>query len=278
MKRRKSKSVLPGFGLSLGYAVFYLSIIVLIPLAALILKSTSHGWDHIWTVLNDRRLFAAFQLSFQSAFIAALINAFFGFIVAWVLVKYTFPGKRFIDGLIDLPFALPTAVAGISLVALFSQKGWLGSWFAEIGIQTAYSEIGIIIALTFIGLPFIVRTLQPVLQDMDKDAEEAAAMLGAYRWTTFYKVILPELLPALLTGFALAFSRGLGEYGSVVFISGNIPMETEIVPLLIMTKLEQFDMVGATIISALMLIISFVMLLLINFIQWKVAKRASNIA
>lgn len=278
MKRWKFKSVLPGFGLSLGYTVFYLSLIVLIPLAAMILKSTSLGWANIWYVINDPRLISAFLTSFQTAFIAACINAVFGFIVAWVLVKYSFPGKRFIDGLIDLPFALPTAVAGISLTALFSHKAWLGGWFADLGIKTAFSVTGITIALTFIGLPFVVRTLQPVLQDMESEAEEAAVMLGAYRWRTFRRVIFPELFPALLTGFALAFSRGLGEYGSVVFISGNIPMETEIVPLLIMTKLEQFDLVGATVISTAMLVISFVILFFINMIQWYVAKRASKTA
>lgn len=277
LKGGKSRSVLPGFGLSMGYTILYLSLLVLIPLLAMFLKSTSLGWHKFWVTATDDRVIAAFQVSFQTAFIAAAVNAVFGLLVAWVLVKYSFPGKRFIDGLIDLPFALPTAVAGISLTALYSQKGWLGSWFEHFGIKTAYSLTGITIALIFIGLPFVVRTIQPVLQDMEKDAEEAAASLGAYRWRTFRKVIFPELLPPLLTGFALAFSRGLGEYGSVVFISGNMPMRTEIVPLLIMTKLEQYDYVGATVISAVMLIISFILLLIINILQWRAARRASNV-
>lgn len=271
---RKKRSVLPGFGLSMGFTVLYLSLIVLIPLSSIIIKTTQQSWEQFWTTVTNSRVLASIEVSLTTSFAAAIINAIFGTIVAWVLVRYQFPGKRIIDGLVDLPFALPTAVAGISLTAIYAQNGWLGSWFAKLGIQTAYSPLGITIALVFIGLPFVVRTIQPVLQDLERDVEEAAAILGASRWRTFLRVILPAIMPSLLTGFALAFARGIGEYGSVVFISGNMPMKTEIAPLLIRTKLEQYDYVGATTIAFLMLVISFILLLIINVLQWRVSRRA----
>jgi len=230
---------LPGFGITMGYTILYLSLIVLIPLAGIVVKTTQQSWETFWQTVSSPRVFASIEVSLTTSFAAAIINAVFGTIVAWVLVRYNFPGKRLIDGLIDLPFALPTAVAGISLTTIYAQNGVLGSFFAQLGIQTAYSRIGITIALIFIGLPFIVRTIQPVLQDLERDVEEAAASLGASRLRTFRRIIFPAILPALLTGFALAFARGIGEYGSVVFIAGNMPMKTEIAPLLIRTKLEQ---------------------------------------
>lgn len=269
----RKHSVLPGFGLTLGYTVTYLSLIVLIPLAALFLKSVSIGWEPFWNAVTSPRVIASYKLTFGTSLIAAGLNAFFGFIVAWTLVRYQFFGKRFIDAIVDLPFALPTAVSGIALTSIYSKNGWVGHWLDQIGIKTVYNPTGIVIALTFIGLPFVVRTLQPALSDLDKELEEAAASLGAKRWQTFWYVILPTVFPALLTGFAMAFARAVGEYGSVVFISGNMPMKTEITSLLITSKLEQYDMVGATAIAVVMLAISFLILLLINLLQWWSAKR-----
>ena len=266
-KRRKPFRVLPGFNLSLGYTVFYLCLIVLIPLSATFVKTAGMGWEAFWRTVTSPRVIASYQVSFGTSFVAALINAVAGLLIAWVLVRYRFPGKRLIDSLVDLPFALPTAVAGIALTALYAPTGWLGKYFAEWGIKTAFSPLGITIALTFIGLPFVVRTVQPILEDLDPEVEQAAATLGAGRWTTFRRVIFPEIWPALLTGFSLAFARALGEYGSVVFISGNMPMKTEITPLLIITKLEQYDYRGATAIAVSMLVISFVLLLFINLLQ-----------
>lgn len=266
---RKMKSVLPGFGLSMGFTVLYLSLIVLIPLSAVFLKAATLSWDRLWQTVTSSRVIASLEVTFYTSFAAAAVNVVFGFVVAWVLVRYRFPGRRLVDGIIDIPFALPTAVAGIALTTIYSQNGWIGRLLTPLGIKAAFSPLGIIIALTFIGLPFVVRTLQPVLEELEKELEEAAASLGAYRWTIFRRVILPELVPPLLTGFALAFARSLGEYGSVVFISGNMPMKTEIAPLLIMTKLEQFDYAGATAIAALMLLLSFLLLFGINLLQWK---------
>jgi sulfate/thiosulfate transport system permease protein len=271
-KRKRAKRVLPGFGLTMGYTVIYLSLLVLIPLSVLFLKTSSMTWEQFCDTVLDRRVITSFQVSFLTSFFAACLNAVFGVLVAWVLARYQFPGKRVIDGIVDLPFALPTAVAGIALASIYAENGWIGQWFAVWGIKIAYTPLGIFVALTFIGLPFVVRTVQPVLQDWDKQVEEAAATLGATRWQTFARVILPHLLPAVVTGFALAFARALGEYGSVVFISGNMPLKTEIVPLLIMTKLEQFDYTGATAIASVMLVASFVMLLAINYLQWKTNK------
>ncbi|GMK44988.1 sulfate ABC transporter permease subunit CysT [Paenibacillus glycanilyticus] len=271
--KRKSKNVLPGFGLSMGFTIAYLSLIVLIPLAGVFVKTTGLSWNEFWAIITNPRVIASYRISFTTSFFAALTNLVFGLLVAWVLVRYRFPGKKIIDSLVDLPFALPTAVAGISLTAIYAPNGWVGSILAPLGIKVAYTQLGITIALIFIGIPFVVRTVQPVLQDFEKETEEAAVMLGAYRLRTFWKVILPELMPALLTGFALAFARGIGEYGSVVFISGNMPMRTEIAPLLIMSKLEQFDYEGATAIALVMLIVSFLLLLLINFMQWRINRR-----
>ncbi|GAA4878230.1 sulfate ABC transporter permease subunit CysT [Paenibacillus vulneris] len=265
----KERSILPGFGLSMGFTVLYLSLIVLFPLSAIFIKTSGLSWVQFWHVVTDPRVLASYKISFGTAIGAALVNTVFGFIVAWVLVRYSFPGKRFIDALVDLPFALPTAVAGIALTTIYSQNGWIGSILEPLGIKVAFTPIGIALALTFIGIPFVVRTLQPVIEELEKDIEEAAVSLGARRWRTFRKIIFPELLPALLTGFTLAFARAVGEYGSVVFISGNMPMKTEIAPLLIMTKLEQYDYAGATAIALVMLVISFLMLLVINFIQWR---------
>ncbi|MBO9605941.1 MAG: sulfate ABC transporter permease subunit CysT [Paenibacillaceae bacterium] len=273
MKWFKERSILPGFGLSLGFTVLYLGLIVLIPLAAIFVKTSSLSWEQFWHTVTDDRVIASYKLSFGASLIGAVINAVFGFIVAWVLVRYEFPGKRFIDALVDLPFALPTAVAGIALTAIYAPRGWIGSLMEPLGIKTAYSPLGIVIALTFIGIPFVVRTVQPVLQELDKDIEEAAVSLGARRWTIFRRVIFPEVLPALITGFAIAFARAVGEYGSVVFISGNMPMKTEIAPLLIMTKLEQFDYAGATAIALVMLVLSFVLLLIVNLLQWRANRR-----
>ena len=264
----KKSSVLPGFRLTLGYTLLYLGLIVLIPLAATFWKTSELTWDQFWHTVTAPRVMASYRLSFGASFLAALINLFFGLLVAWVLVRYQFWGKRLVDALVDLPFALPTAVAGIALTAIYAPNGWIGQWFAPLGIKIAYTQLGILIALTFIGLPFIVRTVQPVLEDFDLEIEESAASLGANRWQTFWRVTLPMLRPALLTGFTLAFARALGEYGSVVFIAGNMPMKTEITPLLIITKLEEFDYPGATAIAVVMLITSFVLLLAINFIQW----------
>ncbi|TYP71304.1 sulfate ABC transporter permease subunit CysT [Paenibacillus methanolicus] len=274
MKGSKARSVLPGFGLSMGFTVFYLCVLVLIPLAGLVVKTTGLTWEQFWNTVTSGRVLASYRISFLTAFFAALINLAFGLLVAWVLVRYRFPGKKLIDSLVDLPFALPTAVAGIALTAIYAPNGWIGSLLDPLGIKIAFTPLGITIALIFIGLPFVVRTVQPVLQDFERETEEAAVMLGAYRWRTFRRVILPELVPALLTGFALAFARGLGEYGSVVFISGNMPLKTEITPLLIMTKLEQYDYSGATAIALVMLLASFLMLLFINYLQWRSNRRA----
>jgi len=260
--------VLPGFGLTLGFSVFYLSLIVLIPLGAAFLKTFTMSWDHFWTTVTSARALASYRLSLGASMIAAAVNAVMGLIVAWVLVRYEFAGQRMLDALVDLPFALPTAVAGITLTAMFAGNGWLGSYFESLGVKVAFTRVGVVVALTFIGLPFVVRTLEPLLQDLDPEIEEAAATLGANRWQSWTRVIFPELLPALLTGFALAFARAIGEYGSVVFISGNMPMRTEITPLLIMTKLAQFDYAGATALAIAMLAMSFALLFLINLLQW----------
>lgn len=265
-RKRKSKSMLPGFSLTMGFTTLYLSLLVLIPLAALVIKSAELSPAEWWSAVTAPRVLASYRVSLLTSLFAALVNLVFGLLLAWVLVRYRFPGKRIIDGLIDLPFALPTAVAGIALTTIYAPSGWIGSLMPE-GVKIAYTPLGITLALIFIGLPFVVRTVQPVLQDLESDIEEAAAMLGAYRWRTFRKVILPELIPPLLTGFALAFARGIGEYGSVVFIAGNMPMKTEIAPLLIITKLEQFEYAQAAAVASLLLIISFAMLLIINLLQ-----------
>jgi sulfate/thiosulfate transport system permease protein len=261
----KRNRVLPGFGLSLGFTMFYISILVILPLSMIFLNSVTVEWSKIWGTISDPRVVASYRLSFGASFLAAFINLVFGVLIAWVLVRYRFPGSRIIDGLVDLPFALPTAIAGIALTTLYAENGWIGQF---LGFKVAFTPIGITIALTFIGLPFVVRTVQPVLQSLEKELEEASACLGATRLQTFVRVIFPELLPAALTGFALAFARALGEYGSVIFIAGNMPMRTEITPLLIMTKLEQYDYAGATAIAAVMLIFAFIMLLIINLLQW----------
>jgi len=263
----KQRSILPGFGLSLGFTVLYLSLIVLIPLSATFLKASSLTWPQFWHVVTSPRALASYRLSFGASAIAATINLFFGLIVAWALVRYSFPGKRVFDSLVDLPFALPTAVAGIALTAIYSGHGWIGQYLQPLGIKAAYSQLGVVIALTFTGLPFVVRTVQPVLEDLDKEMEEAAASLGADRWQTITRVLLPAIMPAALTGFTMAFARAVGEYGSVVFISGNMPMRTEITPLLIITKLEQYDYAGATAIAVVMLVASFGLLLAINLLQ-----------
>jgi len=264
----KQASVIPGFGLTLGYTVFYLCLIVLLPISALFLKTATLGWGEFWAIVSSPRVVASYRLTFGASLVGALINAFFGFIVAWTLVRYTFPGKKIIDALVDLPFALPTAVSGIALTAIYAPTGWVGRYLEPLGIKAAYTPLGVTIALTFIGLPFVVRTLQPALEELDPATEEAARSLGASRMQTFLRVILPAVFPALLTGFALSFARALGEYGSVVFISGNMPMFTEITPLLIIAKLEQYDYAGATAIATVMLLASFAILLVINFLQW----------
>lgn len=267
MKKRKKKNILPGFGLSMGVTTLYISLFIFIPLSMIFIETSQLSWGEFWQIVTSERMLHAYKVSFSTALAAAFFNAIFGFIIAWVLVRYTFPGKRIIDGIIDLPFALPTAVAGIALTTLYAPNGWFGQFFATLGIKIAFTPIGITIALMFIGLPFVVRMVQPVLENLEREVEEAASSLGASNCVTFIKVIFPEVLPALLAGFSLAFARGLGEYGSVVFIAGNMPMKTEIAPLMIMTKLEQFDYAGATAIAAVMLIISFICLLLINLLQ-----------
>jgi len=271
----KQHSVLPGFNLALGFTLFYLCLIVLIPLSMVFLKTATLSSEEFWNAVTAPRVLASYRLTFLTSLFAALINTFCGLIVAWVLVRYAFFGKRIIDALVDLPFALPTAVAGISLTAIYSSNGWIGQYLDPLGIKIAFTPLGIVVALTFIGLPFVVRTVQPVLQELEVEVEEAAVSLGASRWQTFTMVILPNLWPALLTGFALAFARGLGEYGSVVFIAGNMPMVSEIVPLLIITKLEQYDYNGATAIAAVMLVASFILLLIINLLQWWSSRRYS---
>ncbi len=273
----KKRSIIPGFGLSMGFTVMYLSLIVLFPLSAIFIKTSGMGWEKFWQTVTDPRVIASYKISFGTAIGAGVITTIFGFIVAWVLVRYTFPGKKLIDALVDLPFALPTAVAGIALTTIYSQNGWVGRLLEPLGIKVAFTPLGIMLALTFIGIPFVVRTLQPVIEELEKEVEEAAVSLGARRWRTFWKVIFPELLPAIITGFTLAFARAVGEYGSVVFISGNMPMKTEIAPLLIMTKLEQYDYAGATAIAMVMLIISFLLLLVINFLQWRSNRHAASL-
>ncbi|MDA5044324.1 sulfate ABC transporter permease subunit CysT [Acinetobacter baumannii] len=270
--------VLPGFGLSLGFTLAYVSFIVLIPLAAVFIKSFGIGWDGLWEILTSERIFKSLQLSFSSALIAAFINVVFGLLLAWCLVRYNFPGKRLVDALVDLPFALPTAVAGIALTSLYAPTGWIGQYLEPLGIQVAYTPIGITLALVFIGIPFIVRTVQPVLSDIETELEEAASALGANRWQTITKIILPILLPALFTGFALAFARGVGEYGSVIFIAGNQPFKTEIAPLMIISRLEEYDYAGATTIAAVMLVLSFIILFVINLLQaWANRRTGRNV-
>lgn len=271
------KNILPGFHLSLGFTLLYLSLIVLIPLSATFLKTFTLTWNEFWQAVAAPRVLASYQLTFGASLIAALINVVFGLLTAWVLTRYQFFGKKLIDAFVDFPFALPTAVAGISLSAIYSTNGWIGSLLDPIGIKVAYTPIGIIIALTFIGLPFVVRTVQPVLEDLSIEVEEAAASLGANRWQIFYKIILPSIWPALITGFALAFARAIGEYGSVIFIAGNMPMISEITPLIIITKLEQYDYAGATSVAVVMLVISFMLLFAINGFQWWIGRRFSSV-
>ncbi len=272
----RSRSVIPGFGLTLGFSLLYLTFIFLIPVGGLLLYTSLMSWEDFWRAISHPQVVASYKLSFGASLIGASVNLVFGALVAWVLVRYSFPGKRIVDGLIDLPFALPTAVAGIALVTLYATTGWVGQYFQVFGIRIAYTQIGVVIALTYIGLPFVVRTVQPVLEDLEAELEEASATLGASRLTTIRRVILPSILPALLTGFALAFARALGEYGSVVFISGNLPYKTEITPLLIVAKVEQFDYNGAAAIGTVMLLAAFVMLLIINFLQWWSSRRFSH--
>ncbi len=268
MRAHRRHSVLPGFGLAMGFTLLYLSLIVLIPLGAAFLKTFTMSWSQFWGTVTGPRALASYRLSLGASLIGAAINTVMGMMVAWVLVRYRFPGKRILDALVDLPFALPTAVAGITLTAMFAPNGWVGRYLEPLGIKVAFTELGVVVALTFIGLPFVVRTVEPILQDLELEIEEAAATLGATRWQSWRRVIFPELMPALLTGFALAFARAVGEYGSVVFISGNMPMRTEITPFLIVTKLAQFDYAGATALAVAMLVMSFVLLLLINLLQW----------
>ncbi|OAI42726.1 sulfate transporter [Verrucomicrobia bacterium SCGC AG-212-E04] len=276
MSAASARRVIPGFGLTLGFALLYLSLVVLIPLSATFLKTATLGWEKFWILATAPRVLASLRLTFGTSLAAATLNLGAGLLIAWVLVRYRFPGRRFVDALVDLPFALPTAVAGIALTALYARNGWIGSWLDHVGIKVAFTPLGIFVALTFIGLPFVVRTVQPVLEDLEPEFEEAAASLGATRWQAFRRVVLPMLWPSLLTGFALAFARAVGEYGSVVFISGNMPMKTEITPLLIVTKLEQYDFAGATAIAVVMLLISFALLLIINLLQWWSGRRAAT--
>ena len=264
----KKWSVLPGFGLAMGYTLLYLSLIVLIPLAGTFLKAATLTWPDFWETVMSARALASYRLTFGASFVAAAVNGVFGLIVAWVLVRYKFPGRRLVDALVDLPFALPTAVAGIALTTIYSPNGWVGKVVEPWGIKIAFTPLGITLALVFIGLPFVVRTVQPVLEDLEPEVEQVAASLGANRWQTFWRVIVPTLLPSVLTGFALSFARAVGEYGSVIFIAGNMPMKTEITPLLIIIKLEQYDYAGATALAVAMLVVSFGMLLLINLLQW----------
>ena len=275
-RRGAARRVLPGFNLTLGYTLLYLSLIVLVPLSALVFKTFTLSWDQFWAAVSSPRVVASYKLTFGASFLAAIVNVFFGLLVAWVLVRYSFPGKKIVDALVDLPFALPTAVAGISLTALLAGNGWIGQYLEPLGIQLAFNPNGVVIALIFIGLPFVVRTVQPVLEDTERELEEAAMCLGATRWQTFSRVILPAILPALLTGFAMAFARAVGEYGSVIFIAGNMPMVSEITPLIIIGKLEQYDFAGATAVALVMLVISFAMLLVINALQaWQRRRGAS---
>lgn len=273
----RQPSILPGFGLTLGYTIFYLTVIILIPLVGLVWRSASLGWAEFFAIATDERTLLALKVSFGSALAAAAVNAVFGVIVAWVLVRYDFPGRRLLDAVVDLPFALPTAVAGISLAALYAPNGWIGALLAPLGIKIAFTPIGIVVALVFVGLPFVVRTVQPVMEELDREVEEASATLGATRFQTLRMVILPALTPAILTGFALAFARGVGEYGSVIFIAGNIPYVSEIAPLLIVIRLEEFNYAGATAIACIMLVISFAMLLFINLLQMWSRRRYANV-
>jgi sulfate transport system permease protein len=273
---RHSRGMLPGFGLSLGITCTYLSLMVLLPLATVFVRTADLSWTEFWSVVTNPRVIASYRVTFGAAFVAAFVNTVFGLLVAWVLARYRFPGRRIVDAIVDLPFALPTAVAGIALTTLYASNGWVGRHLDPLGIKVSYTWLGITLALIFIGLPFVVRTVQPVLDDLEVEVEEAAASLGARRWQTFGRVILPTVAPALLTGFALAFARAIGEYGSVVFISGNMPMKTEIVPLLIITKLEQYDYAGATAVALVMLVVSFGLLLGINLIQWAARRRVAT--
>ncbi|SFB68287.1 sulfate transport system permease protein [Bosea sp. CRIB-10] len=277
VSRWREPSILPGFGLALGITVTALSLIVLIPLAGLFIKAASAGPADIWAVATSPRTLAALKLSFFGAFFAATVNAVFGLILAWVLVRYDFPGRRLIDAAVDLPFALPTAVAGISLAAIYAPNGWIGGLLAPYDIKVAYTPLGVMVALIFIGLPFVVRTIQPVLEELPADIEEAAALLGASRWRTVFTVLLPPVLPALLTGFVLAFARAVGEYGSVIFIAGNVPMVSEIAPLLIVIRLEQFDYAGAAVVATIMLLLSFSLILLVNLIQASARRRFGDV-
>ncbi|MBU6368171.1 MAG: sulfate ABC transporter permease subunit CysT [Burkholderiales bacterium] len=275
--RHQPARVLPGFEITLGFTIAYLSLIVLIPLSALVFKTLNLTWEQFWQAVTAPRVVASYKLTIGASFIAALVNAFFGLLLAWVLVRYQFFGKKIVDALVDLPFALPTAVAGISLTALLAGNGWIGQYLEPLGIQLAFNRNGVLIALIFIGLPFVVRTVQPILEDLEKELEEAATCLGASRWQTFSRVIFPALAPALLTGFAMAFARAIGEYGSVIFIAGNMPMVSEITPLIIISKLEQYDYAGATAVALVMLCASFVMLLLINGLQaWQRARSGAS--
>ena len=275
MNTFKQHSILPGFNLALGFTMLYLSLIVLIPLSAAFIRTAELTWPEFWSIVTTPRVVASYRLTFGASFAAACVNVVFGLLVAWVLVRYHFPGKKLVDALVDLPFALPTAVAGIALTALYAGNGWIGQFLEPLGIKVAFTPIGIFVALTFIGLPFVVRTVQPVLEDIESELEEAAATLGANRWQTFTRVIFPVIFPALMTGFALAFARAIGEYGSVIFIAGNMPMISEITPLLIVTKLEQYDYAGATALSVVMLVISFILLLIINLLQWWSRRRST---
>jgi sulfate/thiosulfate transport system permease protein len=274
--RQSSRSVLPGFGVSLGITCTYLSLMVLLPLATVFTRTAELSWADFWTTVTSPRVLASYRVTFGASFAAALVNMVFGLLVAWVLVRYRFPGRRLVDAMVDLPFALPTAVAGIALTTLYASNGWVGRYLEPLGIKVSYTWVGITVALIFIGLPFVVRTVQPVLDDLEVEVEEAAASLGAQRWQTFTRVVLPTVAPALLTGFALSFARAVGEYGSVVFISGNMPMKTEIVPLLIITKLEQYDYAGATAVALVMLLVSFALLLTINLLQWAARRRVGE--
>ena len=275
--RAANRKVLPGFNLTLGYTLLYLSLIVLIPLSALVFKTFTLSWDQFWAAVSSPRVVASYRLTFGASFIAALVNSVFGLLVAWVLVRYSFPGKKIVDALVDLPFALPTAVAGISLTALLASNGWIGQYLEPQGIKLAFNPNGVVIALIFIGLPFVVRTVQPVLEENERELEEAAMSLGANRWQTFRHVIFPAIAPALLTGFAMAFARAVGEYGSVIFIAGNMPMVSEITPLIIISKLEQYDYAGATAIAVVMLVISFALLLVINALQAWQRRRSGGV-
>ncbi|WP_423415303.1 sulfate ABC transporter permease subunit CysT [Hyphomicrobium sp. B1] len=276
MASASRKRVLPGFGLSLGFTLAYLSLIVLIPLSAVFFKTATMSWAEFWSAVATPRVVASYKLTFGASLLAALINAVFGLLLAWGLTRYTFPGRKVVDALIDLPFALPTAVAGIALTAIYAKNGWIGSLLEPLGIKVAFTPLGVLVALTFIGLPFVVRTVQPVLEDLETEFEEAAASLGANRRQAFQRVVFPALLPALLTGFALAFARAVGEYGSVIFIAGNIPMVSEITPLIIITKLEQFDYRGATAVASVMLVFSFILLLIVNGLQAWTSRRTGR--